>query len=149
LPHGLVMIRRLSQVRLSCATPCLARRLWCGAFIAVHFMGASHVRGQVAGNLTFDQGSTIDPGRPGSWAAGGHGYPLSLDTFRAYEGRASLRSASPGGISLAGDRGASSTGRSFGVATQSLPVEALRGKTIQYSGWIRTNGVTQGYAGLW
>ena len=37
----------------------------------------------------------------------------------------------------------------FGVATGTFPVEACRDKRIRYSGWIRTEGVAGGRAGLW
>jgi erythromycin esterase-like protein len=37
----------------------------------------------------------------------------------------------------------------FGVATASFPVQLAAGHHIKYSGYIRTEGVTEGYAGLW
>jgi erythromycin esterase-like protein len=37
----------------------------------------------------------------------------------------------------------------FGVATASFPVDAARGKRIRFSGYIKTENVTRGYAGLW
>ena len=40
-------------------------------------------------------------------------------------------------------------GNSFGVATGSFPVQAAAGKKVRYSGYIKTEGVTGGYAGLW
>jgi TonB family protein len=39
--------------------------------------------------------------------------------------------------------------RSFGVATGSFPVKDAAGKRVRFSGYIKTEGVTQGYAGLW
>jgi hypothetical protein len=39
-------------------------------------------------------------------------------------------------------------GPGFGVATNQLRVADYRGKTITYSGWIKTKDVT-GFAGLW
>ncbi len=39
--------------------------------------------------------------------------------------------------------------QSFGVARGNFPVSAAAGKTIKFSGYIKTEGVTQGYAGLW
>ena len=42
------------------------------------------------------------------------------------------------------------TGRTtFGVATATFPVELAAGHHIKYSGFIRTEAVEQGYAGLW
>jgi hypothetical protein len=38
---------------------------------------------------------------------------------------------------------------SFGVATAAFPVEDAVGKTVHFSGWIRTEDVANGYAGLW
>jgi erythromycin esterase-like protein len=40
-------------------------------------------------------------------------------------------------------------GGSFGVATGTFPVERARGKTLVYRGWIRTEDLQDGYAGLW
>jgi erythromycin esterase-like protein len=40
-------------------------------------------------------------------------------------------------------------GGGFGVATGTFPVEAARGKKAKFSGWIKTEAVTRGYAGLW
>lgn len=41
------------------------------------------------------------------------------------------------------------TGPAFGVATASFPVEAASGKRIRYSGYIKTQGISRGWAGLW
>jgi erythromycin esterase-like protein len=38
---------------------------------------------------------------------------------------------------------------SFGVATSTFPVGVAAGKRVKYSGFIKTTGVTRGYAGLW
>ena len=37
----------------------------------------------------------------------------------------------------------------FGVATMTFPVDAARGKTIRYTGYIRTEDLADGWAGLW
>lgn len=37
----------------------------------------------------------------------------------------------------------------FGVATATFPLAAAKGKHIRYSGYIRTENVTGGWAGLW
>lgn len=37
----------------------------------------------------------------------------------------------------------------FGVASASLPVTAVAGKRVRYSGFIKTEAVRRGYAGLW
>jgi len=40
-------------------------------------------------------------------------------------------------------------GGSFGVATGKFPVSDALGKRIRFSGWIKTQDVSDGYAGLW
>lgn len=37
----------------------------------------------------------------------------------------------------------------FGSASGTLPFASLAGKRVAFSGWIRTEGVTDGHAGLW
>jgi erythromycin esterase-like protein len=37
----------------------------------------------------------------------------------------------------------------FGVATGSFPVADAAGKSVRYSGYIKTSEITRGYAGLW
>ena len=39
--------------------------------------------------------------------------------------------------------------QAFGVATGTFPVARAAGKRVRYSGYIRTEGVTRGFAGLW
>ena len=63
--------------------------------------------------------------------------PSYLDTLnRTYSDVADLRKGESG-------KGA------FGVATATFPAELAAGHHIRYSGFIRTEGVDQGYAGLW
>jgi len=40
-------------------------------------------------------------------------------------------------------------GTAFGVATGTFPVIRAAGKKVRYSGYIKTEGVTRGFAGLW
>jgi hypothetical protein len=40
-------------------------------------------------------------------------------------------------------------GGAFGRAVGTFPVEAAKGKKIRLSGWIKTEGMGKGYAGLW
>ena len=42
-----------------------------------------------------------------------------------------------------------SAAASFGVATGTFPVSRAAGKKVRYSGYIKTDGVTRGFAGLW
>jgi erythromycin esterase-like protein len=37
----------------------------------------------------------------------------------------------------------------FGVATGTFPVDRARGRKLQYRGWIKTEGLQDGFAGLW
>lgn len=59
---------------------------------------------------------------------------------------AALRQASD--MALAPSR-STSAGSSFGVATGSFPVGVAAGKRVCFGGYIKTEGVTDGYAGLW
>jgi erythromycin esterase-like protein len=43
----------------------------------------------------------------------------------------------------------SAGGSSFGVATSTFPVAAAAGHHIRFSGYIKTENITYGYAGLW
>jgi erythromycin esterase-like protein len=54
-----------------------------------------------------------------------------------------------GGQQVARLTSPTNTSGGFGVATGSFPIEAARGKKIRYSGFIKTEGVSYGYAGLW
>lgn len=85
-------------------------------------------------NLDFEE-STPD-GKPKNWYAGGAGYEVRVDTTTVYSGAKSLymRWVKEG---------------QFGVATSTFPLEEARGKTVRYSGYIKTDSVTDGYAGLW
>lgn len=46
-------------------------------------------------------------------------------------------------------RKAQDEGPDFGVATATFPVNAAAGKHVKYSGYIRTEGVSKGWAALW
>jgi erythromycin esterase-like protein len=45
--------------------------------------------------------------------------------------------------------GAGGVGQAFGVATGTFPIAAAAGKRVRYSGYIKSEGITRGYAGLW
>lgn len=85
-------------------------------------------------NLSFE--SSTPSGQAKVWFQGGQGYEIAVDTTIAYSGKNSLqiKHVSQG---------------DFGVATSSFPVEAARGKHLRYIGYIRTDSITSGYAGLW
>ena len=40
-------------------------------------------------------------------------------------------------------------GSAFGVATATFPIGEAAGKRVRYSGYIKTEGITRGFAGLW
>ncbi|MEQ1913381.1 MAG: erythromycin esterase family protein, partial [Vicinamibacterales bacterium] len=58
---------------------------------------------------------------------------------------ATLREAS----TLASNTSSPAAGGSFGVATGTFPIAEAAGKKVTYSGYIKTEGVTRGSAGLW
>ena len=76
---------------------------------------------------------------PIGWVIGGEGYLLTVDTAQRLDGRYSLRS-------LRVDT--ASAGQRFGVASQSLPARVAYGRTVRFTGWIRTESITTGWAGL-
>ena len=41
------------------------------------------------------------------------------------------------------------SGGNFGVATATFPLKDAVGKRVRYSGYIKTSGITRGWAGLW
>ncbi len=58
---------------------------------------------------------------------------------------ATLREAS----TMASTPSSSAGGGDFGVATGTFPISEAAGKKVSYSGYIKTEGVTRGWAGLW
>jgi erythromycin esterase len=86
-------------------------------------------------NLDFED-STPD-GKPKFWMAGGTGYLAVLDKADVPSGETCFRLESV------------STNRTFGVATSFFPIDFARGKKLRYSGYIKTEGVEEGHAGLW
>jgi erythromycin esterase len=88
-------------------------------------------------NLDFET-KVLQSTRPKKWWIAGNGYKIQLDSTVVHHGRYSLRIISE-----------NKPGNSFGVCTGSFPVEAAKGKEIVFKGWIKTDGVKNGYAGLW
>ncbi len=87
-------------------------------------------------NLDFEDG--VPGGSPANWYAGGKGYSGEISTDHPHSGEQCLQltRVDP-----------ATTG--FGVGTSSFPVSIAAGHKVTYSGWIRTEGVTSGFAGLW
>ncbi|HEU4562145.1 MAG TPA: erythromycin esterase family protein [Longimicrobium sp.] len=80
---------------------------------------------------------------PAGWRTGASGYEIRLDTAERLAGRASLR------MSLVAPAPAGRAAGRFAMAAQALPAEAAHGRILRLAGWIRTEGVAQGHAGLW
>jgi erythromycin esterase len=90
-------------------------------------------------NLGFERAGIVTNTTPERWFAAGQGYTVVLDDAVAHSGHRSLRSqATP-------SRGPNG----FGVATMSLPPLGLAGRMLTLRGYIRTENVAHGYAGLW
>jgi hypothetical protein len=79
----------------------------------------------------------------GGWYLGGHGYEASVDGTVAHSGHQSLR------LRYADKKPWTKDGEMFGVATEQFPLTAVAGHKIRYSGYIKTEGVANGFAGLW
>ncbi|MQA90421.1 MAG: hypothetical protein GEU90_09315 [Gemmatimonas sp.] len=98
--------------------------------------------GQGVANLSFDEGNVVEAvSRPPGWSANAPVHELALDTADAVAGRASLRSR----YILDGARPPGD----FAVAVQAYPIELARGRALKLIGWMRTEDVTEGFAGLW
>lgn len=86
-------------------------------------------------NLDFEE--TLSNGDIKYWNTSGRGFTISVDGTEKYSGKSSLH--------IAGK----SINKSFGLASSSFPMDPVRGKKIRFSGYIKTEGVTDGHAGLW
>lgn len=87
-------------------------------------------------NLDFE---TATAGRIWVWATyGAPAYQWSPDVAVFCSGKQSLRVDTTG-----------VTGPTYATVMQYFPVDALRGKHLHLSGYIRTAGMTRGFAGYW
>ncbi|MBI4907374.1 MAG: erythromycin esterase family protein [Acidobacteria bacterium] len=86
-------------------------------------------------NLDFE---TSSRGRIRSWSVGNPGYEYAIDSGVKFSGEQSFRIR---------NTGAPDTG--LGVGSQTMPIDLVRGKTVRFSGWMKTDGVSPGYAALW
>lgn len=100
---------------------------------------ASTPAGGQDANLGFELHESAN--RPTGWYTGGTGYEVSLDSIAPMAGMYSLRTRfiGPGAY----------TGQGFGVASKSYPIALARGRALRFTGYVRTEGITKGYAGLW
>lgn len=76
-------------------------------------------------------------GKPRLWFVGGRGYQGEVVETEKQSGKSSLF--------IHGEK----KENNFGVATSLFPIEDARGKKLRFSGYIKTESVTGGYAGLW
>ncbi|MFP5284190.1 MAG: erythromycin esterase family protein, partial [Thermoanaerobaculia bacterium] len=72
--------------------------------------------------------------------AGFGGYLMSIDGSAPRSGRQSLLLQYAGGPR---------DPRSFGLVMQQIPADLVAGRSVRLSGYIRTQGISDGYAGLW
>jgi erythromycin esterase-like protein len=84
------------------------------------------------------------------------GFDMQTPTVAAENVRAFVARYEPAFVSSISDAttmamraSAPSGGAAFGVATGSFPIARAAGKKVRYSGYIKTEGVTRGFAGLW
>jgi erythromycin esterase len=73
-----------------------------------------------------------------SWAAGASGYEYVPDGSVFFSGAQSLRIRNTG-----------APASTFGNVYQYFPLDAIRGKHLHLSGYIKTAGMTRGFAGFW
>ena len=76
--------------------------------------------------------------------SGGNGYEVGLDSQVVHSGRSSFRSRSTSATLPPEQKGPA-----FGVATFNFPIADAKGKRARFIGYIKTENVTDGYAGLW
>jgi erythromycin esterase len=76
--------------------------------------------------------------KPLKWFTGGNGYIIALDNKEKVSLSKSLKIVSN-----------IPKGNEFGVCTGYFPIDLVKGKNIEFTGRIKTNNITGGYAGLW
>jgi erythromycin esterase len=107
------------------------RAIWLATSLSLLPLGAATQPAYF--NLDFE---TATRGRLWVWNQFGPGYEFALDTSVVVSGRQSLR------IHYL-------NGEQRSTATQNFPPEAGRGKRIRFSGFMKTDGITEGNAALW
>jgi erythromycin esterase len=103
-------------------------------FVLIMLILPNGINAQVYLNLDFEK--VTPDGHAIGWFEGGNGFSVFLDSTVSFSGKRSLCIQRVG------------SGK-FGVATTSFPVKDARGKYLKYSGYIKTENITEGYAGLW
>jgi len=87
-------------------------------------------------NLDFE--TSTPTGNAIGWYQGGKGYEVKVDTTVYYSGRKSLKMVK-----------ISSNENGFGLGTLTFPIGDAKGKHLRFTGYIKTENITSGYAGLW
>jgi erythromycin esterase len=95
------------------------------------------VAAQTVRNLGFEEPAPGGARMPAGWWVGTSGYRALRDTAAVHGGSASLRMEYVPGATR------------FTTASQSVRVPSPRPRRVRIRGWIRTEGITRGYAGLW
>lgn len=92
-------------------------------------------------NLGFEEWNA-EKTKPSGWGVGGTGYESAADcdvALKAPEGKCALRLESTPSVKTGG----------FIPVTQRLPSQVAAGHQIKLSGFIRTENVQEGWAGMW
>lgn len=79
----------------------------------------------------------------GGWMTLSRGYDVAPDPSVTHSGKQSLR------LRYAGKTPWKEDSRDFGNAMRAFPVAEAAGKKIRFSGFLKTENVAHGYAGLW
>jgi erythromycin esterase len=92
-------------------------------------------------NLGFE--SRLPNGRPTGWFVNGQGFELVVDSTQHFAGGASLRTRWIDSVQWTEES------RRFAVASQTVPMSMVAGRRLHLTGYIRTEGLTTGFAGFW
>lgn len=96
---------------------------------------------QQPSNFGFEAHAT--DGKPAAWYVGGDGFEVVVDSTAPLAGKFSLRTHWTGAAAY------SSTSTKFAVASQVFPVARAAGRKLRLTGYIRTENIRTGFAGLW
>ena len=123
-----------------------ARQSWASVTVAALLTGVGAPAIQALESLGAPKNLDFEgpPGatrQPAGWGGKGEGYELAVDPQVRHQGKQSGR------IRWAGVDQPFASG--FGSLTQGVPAKAYRGKRVRYSGYVRTQGVSEGWSGLW
>lgn len=120
---------------------CKVRKILSLAFSVL--LATTNCTGQSSSNsphsisfLNLDFENVLPNGNAIGWYQGGDGFEVKVDSSVSYSGQKSMRIKK---ISI---------GKS-GVTTSYFPVDKAKGKHLRYTGYIRTEGITEGHAGIW